>query len=212
MSEKEKLSIYRRYIKRIMDTLLAIIALIIALPILLVIALAIKLSSKGSIFFIQKRLGEHGKVFDIYKFRTMVQEAEKVGTGIFTSHDDPRITKVGHLLRKTSLDEVPQILNVLKGDMSLVGPRPPVPYHPHKYEDYSDEQRIRFTVKPGITGYAQVIGRNTLTWDERIDLDIEYVENMSMMLDLKILFKTVFVFANKNEIYNLKNKKKTSDQ
>lgn len=209
---KLRFGLYRKLIKRVIDILLSLIALIIALPILLVIALAIKLSSKGSIFFIQKRLGEHGKIFDIYKFRTMVQDAEKVGTGIFTSHDDPRITKVGHLLRKTSLDEVPQILNVLKGDMSLVGPRPPVPYHPHKYEDYSDEQRMRFTVKPGITGYAQVIGRNTLTWDERIDLDIEYVENMSMMLDLKILFKTVFVFANKNEIYNLKNKKKTSDQ
>src|SRR5699024_1422348 len=121
-----------------------------------------------------KRLGENGKKFEIYKFRTMIENAEKMGTGIFTSDEDPRITKVGHFLRKTSLDELPQIINIIKGEMSFVGPRPPVPYHPYKYDDYNEIQKKRFTVKPGVTGMAQVYGRNTLSWDERIEHDVKY--------------------------------------
>jgi len=185
------------FIKRLIDFFGSLIGSVLISPILIIIALLIKLTSKGPVFFKQERLGKDGKTFKILKFRTMVVNAEKIGDGLFVkTEQDNRITKIGKLLRATSLDELPQLWNVIVGDMSLVGPRPPVPYHPHKYEDYSDEQRMR----------------NTLTWDERIELDIEYVENISLMLDLKILFKTVFVFANKNEIYNLKNKKKTSDQ
>ncbi|MCR2045370.1 sugar transferase [Anaerosalibacter massiliensis] len=194
-----------KLIKRIIDFVLSLIALIILSPILLIIAIIIKLDSKGPVFFKQERLGRNGEVFLIYKFRTMIPDAEKVGLGIYTSSSDPRITKVGGFLRKTSLDELPQLINVLKGEMSLVGPRPPVPYHPYKYEDYSDEQKLRFTVPPGITGYAQINGRNTLTWDERIEYDIEYVKNFSVLLDIKIMFKTIGYTFNKKAIYS-KNK------
>ena len=152
-------------------------------------------------FFLQERLGKNGDVFKIYKFRTMVENAESKGSGIYTSKGDPRITKIGHFLRKTSLDELPQLLNVIKGDMSLVGPRPPVPYHPYKYNEYSDKQRKRFTVKPGITGFAQVSGRNKLSWDERIEYDVEYVENYSLFLDFKILFNTFLTVFKNNDIY-----------
>lgn len=186
-------------IKRILDFILSLIALIILLPVFLIIGLAIKLDSKGPIFFKQERLGKDGEVFLIYKFRTMIDNAEKVGSGIYTSKTDPRITKVGAFLRRTSLDELPQLINVLKGEMSIVGPRPPVPYHPHRYENYPERQKQRFTVLPGITGYAQVNGRNNLTWDERIEYDIEYVENYSLLLDLKIIFKTIgYVFSSKS--------------
>lgn len=126
-----------------------------------------------------------------------------MGSGLFTNEMDPRITKIGSFLRRTSLDELPQLINVLRGDMSLVGPRPPVPYYPYKYEDYSDEQRLRFTVLPGITGYAQVKGRNKINWDQRIELDMQYVENQSLLLDLKIIAKTVrnVVFKN-DDVYS----------
>ena len=149
----------------------------------------------------QERLGKNGEVFKIYKFRTMVENAESKGSGIYTSKGDPRITKLGHFLRKTSLDELPQLLNVIKGDMSLVGPRPPVPYHPYEYKEYSVQQRKRFKVKPGITGFAQVSGRNKLSWDERIEYDVEYVENYSLFLDFKILFMTFAKLFKKEEIY-----------
>lgn len=152
-------------------------------------------------FFLQERLGKGGEVFKIYKFRTMVKNAENKGSGIYTSKKDPRITKIGHFLRSTSLDELPQLLNVIKGDMSLVGPRPPVPYHPYNYKDFSDEQRKRFKVKPGITGFAQISGRNKLSWDERIKFDVEYVENYSFILDIKILFNTFLIVLKNKNIY-----------
>lgn len=192
-------------IKRILDFIISLIALIILLPVFLIIGIAIKLDSKGPIFFKQERLGKDGEVFLIYKFRTMVDNAEKVGSGIYTSKTDPRITKIGAFLRRTSLDELPQLINILKGEMSIVGPRPPVPYHPHKYENYPEKQKQRFTVLPGITGYAQVNGRNNLTWDERIEYDIEYVENYSLLLDLKIILKTIgYVFSSKSIYSNNK--------
>lgn len=188
-------------IKRIFDFVLSLVAVIALSPLLIILAIIIKLDSRGPVFFKQERLGKDGKVFLIYKFRTMIDKAESIGTGLFTNENDPRITRVGTFLRKTSLDELPQLINVLKAEMSLVGPRPPVPYHPHKYDDYSEEQRLRFTVLPGITGYAQVSGRNAIGWDERIKYDVYYAKNWSLGLDLKIFFKTIKTVFNKEGIY-----------
>jgi len=192
---------YKSFIKRIIDLIVLLIATIPLFVVGIVIALFIKLDSKGSIFFKQKRLGKDGKVFEIYKFRTMVENAEQVGTGIFTSDKDPRITKIGNLLRKTSLDELPQVINIVKGEMSFVGPRPPVPYHPYKYKDYSKTQKLRFSVKPGITGMAQAYGRNTLSWDERIEYDVKYVNHISFLLDFKVVIKTILSVIRKEDIY-----------
>ena len=189
------------FLKRIFDLTLSCILLIIFSPLFLIIAIFIKLDSKGPVFFKQERLGKNGKVFLIYKFRTMVDNAEEVGTGLFTNENDPRITKVGAFLRKTSLDELPQLINILKGEMSIIGPRPPIPYHPYNYDEYSEEQKLRFTVLPGITGYAQVNGRNKIEWDERIKYDIYYAKNWSLGFDLKIFFKTIRTVFNREGIY-----------
>lgn len=189
------------YIKNILDLLFASIIIILLFPILLIISIAIKIDSRGSVLFLQKRLGKQGKEFKIYKFRTMVDNAINMGTGLRTDENDIRITKVGNILRKTSLDELPQIINILKGDMSFIGPRPPVPYHPRKYEEYSSKQKKRFLIKPGISGYAQVILRNKGTWDERIELDIKYVQKMSLKFDVYILFKTFYTIIKKENIY-----------
>lgn len=192
---------YTNFLKRIIDI---IIVIVIAIPLLIVcgiISIFIKLDSKGPIIFKQKRLGKDGTVFNIYKFRTMVDNAESIGTGLSTFEGDFRVTKVGNILRKTSLDELTQIFNVLKGDMSIVGPRPPVPHHPRKYNEYDTIQKKRFNVRPGITGYAQVKGRNSLTWDERIELDVEYVEKQSMLMDAKIIILTVFKILKREDIH-----------
>lgn len=195
---------YKSFIKRIIDLIILLIAIIPLLVLGIIIAIFIKLDSKGSVFFKQKRLGKDGQVFKIYKYRTMVENAENTGTGIFTSDEDPRITKIGNLLRKTSLDELPQVINILKGEMSFVGPRPPVPYHPYKYEDYSETKKFRFTVNPGVTGMAQAYGRNTLSWDERIEFDVKYVNRISFLLDLKIVIKTILSVIRKENIYREK--------
>lgn len=197
-----------RISKRLLDILGSLFGIILTSPILLISAIAIKLDSKGPVFFKQERLGQNGKVFNIIKFRTMVDNAEKMGSGIITYENDPRITRVGNILRKTSLDELPQLFNVLKGDMSLVGPRPPVPYHPKKYEEYPENQKKRFIVKPGITGYAQVNGRNNLTWDDRIELDVQYVENFNILLDLKIIFLTIVKVIKSEDVHSTDVKKK----
>lgn len=188
-------------IKRILDFLLSFIALIILSPLFLILAICIKIDSKGPVFFKQERLGKDGEVFLIYKFRTMVDGAIHMGSGLRTDEGDPRVTKVGKVLRKTSLDELPQLINILKGEMSIIGPRPPVPYHPHKYEDYSEEQKLRFTVLPGITGYAQINGRNEIEWDERIKYDVYYARNWSLRLDFKIFFRTIKIVLSKEGIY-----------
>lgn len=196
------------FIKRLLDLIGSILGIIIFSPLLIIIAITIKFTSKGPVFFRQERLGRNGKIFKIIKFRTMVVNAEKTGIGIKTFAGDPRITKVGHILRKTSLDELPQLFNVVRGDMSLVGPRPPVPYHPRKYKDYSVHQIQRFKVKPGITGYAQVKGRNLLTWDERIEYDIEYVNKQTLFFDIKIIMLTVIKVFKKEDINSGRNESK----
>ena len=160
---------------------------------MLVIAILIKCSSKGPVLFKQERLGYHGKPFNILKFRTMVVNAEHMGTGIVINEkDDPRITKIGRFLRSISLDELPQIFNVLKGDMALVGPRPPVTYHPYNgFENYPDWAKKRFDMRPGMTGLVQITIRSDVPWDDRMKIDCEYVDKFSILFDIKILFGTI---------------------
>lgn len=194
-------------VKRMFDLMASAIGIIAISPILLIIAIAIKVTSEGPILFKQERLGKDGKVFKIIKFRTMVINAEKIGDGIrVKSESDSRITKVGKFLRATSLDELPQLFNVIKGDMSLVGPRPPLTYHPYKYNDYSDEQKKRFNMRPGVTGLAQVTVRNSVSWDGRIPIDIEYVNNFNLLEDIKILILTVFKVFKRESIYGTSTK------
>ncbi len=165
------------------------IALIILLPIFAVIGIFIKLDSKGPVFFIQERAGKYGKIFKAYKLRTMVDKAEKIGLGYEIKKDDERITRMGKYLR-WGIDELPQLINVFKGDMSLVGPRPTLV---EQVERYSKEHKRRLEMKPGITGWALVNGRNILSWLEKIELDIWYIDHWSLWLDLKILIKTIWV-------------------
>lgn len=199
-------------VKRIFDFIASLVGLIILSPLFLIIAILIKIDSPGPVFFLQDRLGKDGKVFKIYKFRTMCDNAVNIGSGIFTNDKDPRITKVGNILRKTSLDEIPQFINVIKGEMSFVGPRPPLPHHPYKYENYGDFKKQRFMMRPGITGLAQAIGRNSFTWDERIELDVKYIKTFNLILDIKIIFMTVFSVLAKKGIYRgEENEKATSE-
>ena len=187
--------------KRIFDFLASAIGIVLLSPLLLIIAVWIKLDSKGSVLFKQERVGKDNKFFDILKFRTMVVDAEK--SGFYTSENDSRITKSGDFLRKTSLDEIPQLFNILKGEMSIIGPRPTLKY---QVDEYTDFQKRRLEVLPGVTGWAQVNGRNSLSWPERITLDVWYVDNFSLLLDAKILYKTVFVWLRGEDIYAAKEK------
>ncbi|NLK98434.1 sugar transferase [Defluviitalea saccharophila] len=185
-------------IKHGLDKLIAFILFIAVSPIFFIIALGIKLTSKGPVFFIQERVGKDGKDFKIYKFRTMIQNAVNMGNGIYTEENDPRITKIGRILRKTSLDELPQLINILKGDMSIIGPRPTLRYQVEKYNEF---QMQRLKMRPGVTGLAQVNGRNSLPWAKRIEYDVEYVNNYSLWLDLKIIIKTVKVVLTAEGVY-----------
>lgn len=190
---------YKYFFKRFFDIILSLLGLIIlALPMLL-IAIAVKIDSKGPVLFKQERVGKKGKVFKIYKFRSMCVGAEQQGSGVYSGKGDKRVTRVGKFLRATSLDELPQFFNLLKGDMSFIGPRPPLTYHPWTWDQYTDEQKKMFNVRPGITGWAQVNGRKEVEWHKRIELNVWYVEHISLWLDIKILFMTVFkVFTNAN--------------
>ncbi|WIK66127.1 sugar transferase [Globicatella sanguinis] len=197
-------SIYEKHGKRIFDIFISTISLLILLPLFILISILIKLDSKGTIFFLQERLGQDGKPFNIIKFRTMVMGAEKIGDGLsIKSENDSRITKVGNFLRKTSLDELPQLINVFMGQMSLVGPRPPVPYHPYNgIKSYPEIAKTRFDVRPGITGLAQVTVRNSVSWDERIKFDVQYVQELSLYNDLRIIMLTIKKIFNSENIYN----------
>lgn len=194
-------SIYKNFIKRVFDIFFSSIMLFILWPLLLFIVIWIKSDSKGPAVFVQDRLTLKGKVFKMYKFRTMIVNAEQQGTGAYSFGDDPRITKAGNILRKLSLDELLQLVNILKGDMSFVGPRPILTYHPCKYEEYTDEEKKVFTVRPGITGWAQVNGRNTIDWIKRFEYNEWYVEHVSFLLDLQIVIKTFMqVFSGKETV------------
>lgn len=191
--------IYRDYIKRIIDLLIAVPVLLIAVIPMAIIAAAVKLDSPGPALFKQDRLGKDGKVFKMLKFRSMCVGAEKTGSGVYSGKGDSRVTRVGKIIRATSLDELPQLLNVLRGDMSLLGPRPPLTYHPWPIEDYTEEQRHMFDVRPGFSGWAQVHGRKNVEWHHRIELNVWYVRHVRFSLDVKIFFMTIFkVITNKN--------------
>lgn len=188
---------YANFLKRFFDVVMSSIALIIlAIPMLL-IALAVKIESKGPAIFKQQRIGKDGKVFNILKFRSMCVGAESQGSGVYSGKGDARVTKVGRILRATSLDELCQLVNVLRGDMSFIGPRPPLTYHPWTWDKYTEEQKRMFAVRPGITGWAQIHGRKDVEWNKRIKLNVWYVDNLSMWLDVKIFFLTFAkVFSN----------------
>lgn len=194
------------FIKRIVDILISTIALVVLSPIFLFIFFIIKIEDpKVSAFYTQERLGKNGKVFKMYKFRTMKPNSENIRKVIFDKgeyvSEKDFVTKSGSILRKLSLDEIPQLVNILKGDMSLIGPRPTLTYHPYKYEDYPERYKKRFSILPGITGYAQVNGRNNLSWNERLELDIEYVDKYSLVLDIKIFFTTILKVFKKEGVY-----------
>ena len=183
---------YRHCFKRLFDILLSLFIIILLSPVYLITAIAVKLDSKGPVIFKQERLGKGGKVFRIYKFRSMCVGAEHTGTGVYSEKGDARVTRVGRILRATSIDELPQAFNILKGDMSFIGPRPPLTYHPWPIEEYTDEQRRMFDVRPGITGWAQIHGRKAVEWNARIKLNVWYVEHLTLWLDIKIFFMTFF--------------------
>jgi undecaprenyl phosphate N,N'-diacetylbacillosamine 1-phosphate transferase len=184
--------------KRVLDIVVAAGGLILLLPLLLLIAVAIKLRSPGPVFYLQERAGLRGKRFRMRKFRTMVEGAEEIGTGLYVAEEDPRITRVGRILRRFSLDELPQLLQVLTGEMSLVGPRPALPYH---VESYTAQQSRRLLMRPGLTGLSQVNGRNRLSWPERIERDVWYVDHFSLLLDAQILLRTPAVWLSGDGLY-----------
>ena len=188
---------YKRYIKRKLDIILSLFFLLFLFPVYLITAIAIRLESGSPVIFRQIRLGKDCKEFCMYKFRSMKVNSEHTGAGVYSNRNDPRVTRVGKILRATSIDELPQAVNILKGDMSLIGPRPPLTYHPWPINEYSREELRMFEIRPGITGWAQVHGRKDVEWHKRIRLNIWYVDHCSFLLDLKILILTVFkVFTN----------------
>ena len=187
----QKGGLYRKYIKRVLDFLMSLVALLILSPLLIIVAITIKLESKGPIFFIQERTGKHMKIFKIYKFRTMVQDAVKhQKVGIEVKGNDSRITRIGKFLRRFKIDELAQLINILKGDMSVVGPRPTLPDYIEQYEEW---ELKKFDVKPGLTGLAQINGNIYLQRQEKSVYDVQYVENVNLFTDLKIIFKTVAI-------------------
>jgi len=195
----KKSNIYSKYIKRMIDVILSFVALVILLPLFLIIGISIRLESKGPVFFVHKRVGKNGKIFKMYKFRTMVQNAEELIKQFtpeqmkefkenFKLENDPRITKVGKFLRKTSLDELPQLINILKGELSIIGPRPVIGEELEKYE----ENKSKFlSVTPGLTGYWAANGRSNISYEQRMVMELYYIDNISWEMDLKVFLKTI---------------------
>ena len=184
--------LYKNYVKRLIDILIGLLVIFFLWPVMLIVAIAIRIESPGPIIFRQERIGYKRKVFEIYKFRSMKTNSEHTGLGVYSNKNDSRVTKVGKIIRATSIDELPQVINMVKGDMSLIGPRPPLTYHPWPIEEYTNEQLHMFDVRPGITGWAQIHGRKDVEWHKRILLNIWYVDHMSFRLDVIIFFRTIF--------------------
>ncbi len=196
-----------KFLKRFFDILICFIALIVLTPLWIIVAIAIKCDSKGPVFFAQERRTKNGRIFKMYKFRSMVVNAESMGAGLFNYENDPRVTKVGRFLRNTSIDELPQLWNVVKGDLSIVGPRPCVKYELGDFETLNKKYKKRFEVRAGITGLAQVKGRNENSWEEKVNLDNKYIDDFKkqgLWLDIKILFLTVAKVFRKQDIYEEK--------
>lgn len=185
---------YRKYIKRLLDFILSLLALIILSPVLLITALLVRIKLGSPVIFKQKRPGLNEKIFTLYKFRTMTDKKDEEGNLL---PDSERLTKFGKMLRSTSLDELPELINILKGDMSIVGPRPLLVEY---LELYNEEQKHRHDVRPGLTGLAQISGRNSITWEEKFKEDIQYIENISLIEDIKIILKTVTKVFNREGI------------
>jgi lipopolysaccharide/colanic/teichoic acid biosynthesis glycosyltransferase len=179
-------------VPRAFDLVIAALALVVLSPVLLAAAVAIKLGSRGPVIYRQRRVGEAGREFELLKLRTMAQGSDPVGVGTAVARDDPRVTAAGRLLRRTSLDEIPNLVNVLRGEMAIVGPRPTIPA---QVRDYTPRQHRRHEVRPGLTGWAQVQGRAGIPWEERIELDVEYVDRRSLTLDLRILAQTAWLLV-----------------
>lgn len=182
---------YKRFFKRAIDFVFSLVGIFVFAVPMLIIAILIKIDSPGPVIFKQERIGLNGKVFEIYKFRTMCVGAELMGTGVYSSKGDNRVTRVGRVLRAASADELVQMINIFKGDMSFIGPRPPLTYHPWEYGEYTKDQKKMFDVRPGLTGYAQINGRKNVEWNKRIELNVWYVDNLSFLLDIKIFLMTI---------------------
>lgn len=182
---------YRNGVKRTIDCMISFLLLVIGAIPMAILEILIEIESPGPAIFKQERIGKDGKVFELLKFRSMCQNAEHTGSGVYSGKDDERVTAIGRFIRATSIDELPQLINILKGDMSLIGPRPPLTYHPWPYEEYTDEQKRMFEVRPGITGWAQVHGRKDVEWHSRIEMNVWYVDHVSFWLDVKIFFMTI---------------------
>jgi lipopolysaccharide/colanic/teichoic acid biosynthesis glycosyltransferase len=185
-------------IRRAIDIILGTFGLIVAAPVIVVAMLVIRLESRGHPIYRQRRVGKDGQEFDLLKLRTMVDGAEHVGAGLAINENDPRVTRVGAFLRRTSLDELPNLLGVVRGELSFIGPRPTIPV---QVAQYTERQRGRLAIRPGITGWAQVNGRTSLPWSERIELDLYYIEHRSLVLDLRILWRTVSIVLGGSGLY-----------
>jgi len=185
-------------IRRAVDIVVSATGLLVTSPLLALAALAVRVETPGPVIYRQRRSGVHGREFDVLKLRTMVQGAEHMGAGLAVNENDARITRVGAFLRRTSLDELPNLVNVLRGEMSLIGPRPTLPV---QVAQYSERERGRLAIKPGITGWAQVNGRASLPWSQRIELDLYYIEHRSLALDAQILWRTIGMVLGGSDLY-----------
>ena len=192
---------YQKYIKRFFDIFIGLSVLLLLWPVMILMAVAIYIEDPGPVLFRQRRLGLGGKEFTMLKFRSMKQNSEHTGSGVYSGKDDPRVLKTGKLFRATSMDELIQAVHLVNGEMSLIGPRPPLTYHPWPIEEYTEAQLHMFDVRPGITGWAQVNGRKGVEWNRRIELNCWYADHVSLALDVKIFFLTIFkVLRNEDNV------------